>query len=427
MNPITVYKAYMGLFYSRNYKDSEILNNIGITEDEAYDILNNFWNYNFGKKLEDNNDNREKLYNFANCLFKYNLLNDHIRTSLDDFINCESSPDIVDYLGSIIEIIEDQFSSINGIDTSRIKKPAYLSSENLISYFVDFLSYIDSSEEYLEIFENMVDEGRIFFLDLVSEESKQQLFKQLDIDDKNYDNFFWHANNYGGYIFLTRNNDINDFKALAHEFAHYISYIKSNGKKVSNILSEFPALFYEMLSCNFLLNKGYTSEDIEGTILDRTNYIYEQSEFMANINCYLKLFMECNEKITYEADIEMRQKQLQNFITRIGKNKYKSLSDREKRDLSPKKLAKSFSDFANLYLGLQPSLISNTYPYFIGNYFACKYIKKCAKDSKTLDMMKYITDNLCSVKFDELLNDSLEINDDVEKVKVKKDNKKRFS
>ena len=423
LDPCDVYKAYMGLFYLEKYKENEVLDNVGLDKDEAYNILNNFWNYSFGYYLIIDDDNKSKLFNFANDVFRYKLLNDHINIALDDFIKSEKSPEIVDYLKEIIDINENQFSRLEDVNTTN-NKYAYLSPDDLINHFVDFLIYIDSSNDYLSIFKEMIDNRRLIFLDLVSDESKKLLYKKLGIEDNNYDNFFWHSEDYGGYVFITRNNDINDFKALAHEFAHYISFVKSKNNKISNILSEFPALYYEMLSCNFLLSKGYSSKDIQSTILDRIKYIYDQSEFIANINIYLKLYMECTEDIKYEDDVSMRKNQLQNFIARLGNEQYEKLSEKEKNDLDPYKLAKEFCDFANFYLGLEPCIVSKTYPYLFGYYLAKKFIWVSSKDDKYIKEMKYITDNLANINVGELLNNEIIAKDGNNKVYRKKYKKK---
>lgn len=81
--------------------------------------------------------------------------------------------------------------------------------------------------------------------------NKKEITFSEDEDDESY------AHNHNMHIVLKHNLD--DFRVLAHEFAHYISL------KVGNpdiLISEIPAIYYEEEALNFLEEKGYDSTEI---------------------------------------------------------------------------------------------------------------------------------------------------------------------
>ena len=383
---------------------------------DAYKELNEFWKYNFNEELNlDDDDDKDKLYKLVNDLFKYELLNDNLETTFEDFVKSEKDNYIVKNIDKIIEIIENQFDDVKELDTYEKREMPYLSKENLNKYFIDFLNFVDDSGEYAQIYEELKNSGRLFFLD--EDERKEKLLKALGTYDKNYENFFWKGEHNGGFVFITRHDNIDDFKALAHEFIHYVTYFKNNDDRCSNLLLEFPPMFYEMLATNYLLNKGYKQEDVISTTMNRFKYIYDESSYMANINSYLKLFLNKNDRITEKDDINMRKVQLDNYKNKIGEDKYKRFIDNSEDEITPEALASSFCDYANFYISINPCILSNTYPYIIGNYLACKYIRKAYRDREVLKEMKDITVNLPNISAEDIFND---IDKEIRKNKIKK-------
>ena len=380
-----LYEYYIVLFYLENYHDISVLNEKDYDLDYIYDYVNKLYYDTFNVKLDiGKKENRKKLYEFLNHIFKFYLLKDNI----DEFytiLNKDSERFILNNFSKIVEIVEKSYKETELFKDYNIAKLPNLSYEDLDDYFKEFLIFIDNSYDYLEIYSYIKSHHKIIYLDLLSDNDKNKFKSRLNIVDTKYNDFFLRNERMGGYIVLDRNETIEDFSKLAHEFIHYVTFKKNNNFN-NVILEEFPSIFYETLANIFLIDKGFDKEKVGQIIFDRNKYINNLSYNALNINLFLNIYL----KNDFNINEELIKKEI-------------SLNDF---------LISKLCDYSNYHFTLNPNRIVNSYPYIIGNYLGNRYINKYLKKDNILNKVKYITDNLPNIDAKELIND--------DNVKIKK-------
>ena len=399
----TFYLCYLSLFFKKNYKDDELLKKYELNEEEAYKYLYEFFRSHLGINLDiDEEDTKELLYNYANNIFRYKLLNDNIECTLEDFNKCETSDYIKDNFDLILNILEDEFDNIATFRDDEERNLAPLSSSDLDKYFKEFLSIIDISGEFNKIYEHLKEKD-VLYLDNYSREQKERLYSVLGIqkDIDYFDNFFNRIND-KGIVVLNRKGNIDDMRNLAHEFSHYITFYYNKNELLSNTMIEFPPMFYENLAMEFLKTKGYTDKEIEDSNHNRNIYIYDRSSKIANINHYIKMYKE-HGNVTHDIDIEYRTGQILRFKEKVGNEKFLNLINQSKYEISPDAFASEFCDYANECLSVNSDILTNAYPYLIGHYLANKYMNEYRENPDILDEMKYITINYPNISYDKIL------------------------
>ena len=287
----------------------------------------------------------------------------------------------------------------------RVFLPRY---NDLEMYLIDFLDEVDKSGEYLDVFYDLKKNGKLFYLDSMNDEQKEKVLGVLNLANKKGRNFFWRDEKLGRFVFIERENTIDDFRKLVHEFIHYATSFRNDGNRPSAILLEFPPIFYELLACNFLLSKGYSSEDVQNLAMLRLLHISSEASTISYINPYLRLFLNQDEPISISDDIQLRKDQI------IA---YKEQSETFTCDdeVEAFDTADQISDLANSLLTANPKMFRQSYPYIVGYNLAKKYIKKASTNKESiLNGMKYITFHLPS------LNTELIFKDEKDKVKTKK-------
>lgn len=400
----TFYLCYLSLFFHKNYKDDELLERYELSEEDAYAYLYEFFTTYLNIPLDlTDKDSKELLYNYANNMFRYKLLNDNIECVLEDFNKHEISDYIKDNLDLIIEVLEDDFDKIATFKEYEERKLAPLSNTDLDKYFKEFLNTIDKSGEYNQIYEHLKEKD-ILYLDYYDREQKEKLYSLLGVqkDIDYFDNFFNRIND-KGIIVVNRKGNIDDMRNLTHEFAHYITFYYNKYDLISNAMLEFPPMFYENLAMEFLKTKGYTDEDIEDSNHNRFKYIYDRSSKIANINHYIRMYKE-HGQITHDIDIEYRTGQILRFKEKIGKEAFLKLVKESKYQISPDSFASEFCDYANECLSINSDILTNAYPYLIGHYLSNKYLEEYKENpDDILDEMKYITVNFPNISYDKIL------------------------
>ena len=144
--------------------------------------------------------------------------------------------------------------------------------EELDNLFNEFLKYINAPIKWKQLYDELKNSGRISFE------------KQTDgIDASNC----YRDDNGALRLSISTDGTIKCFISLVHEFMHYVS------KVVSTLsISEFPSIFFEKVSAQFLKDKGY-KEDIVNKIVAFRNKnnmdIYtEASPLFNDITAFIK-------------------------------------------------------------------------------------------------------------------------------------------
>ena len=398
------YLAYLSIFFLTHYNDTIVFEKYGFDEHDAYKALYDLFRKKYDVDLDIEDETiRNILFDFSKTIFRYKQLNDNLKNAIEYFNNKEESSYIKDNFDLIIDIISDEFNEIVGMNNYEERALPYLSHEDLDKYFTEFLSVMDKSGTYNKIYEDIKD--KIIYLDTKTKEEKDEIIRSFgyDPEEKEYDNLFQRVND-KGYILLTRKENIDDMRNLAHEFIHYVTFLYNKDINLYSIDIEFPSMFYENLAVNFLSSKGYSLDDIENSVFNRFKYIYDQSSIISNVNCYLEMYKNTGGHITFEDDLAFRKRQIENYKKIIGKDRYDYLIESgQEKEFDPAIVAGDLCDYANGYMTINQDILTLTYPYIIGHYLACRYVKEGAVDPSILEEMVYITKNLPNIPKEQLI------------------------
>ena len=399
-----IYKAYKGLYQLKNNECDQLLKEYGISEDEAYRKFNIICQYYYNEQLDPyDKKSREDLFTMADLVFRYRFLNENLEQAYVDYFMKERDNFLINHFEGLLDIIEDE--AVDSRNYAKLDDPklAYMSPEKLEPYFRDFLMFADKTGEYLEIFDDLKKQGRLIYLDSISEEKKEMMFDGMGVSYRKNPDFCWHDKKFGYFVFITRENTINDFRKLAHEFTHYVSKISNPNKKASIMIDEFPSIFYELLAVSFLTSKGYTQEEIQNCALTRLIYVASQASVVDSIGSYLRFYIQGEDEISYQDDLIFRAKQIEEYKKQIGDKEFEKLQEKEK--ITPDSQIDEFIKYTNSTLSANPGIIAKIFPYIIGYHLSKKFTKKSTTKKDTLVGMKYITKHLPSISSSILLKE----------------------
>ena len=142
---------------------------------------------------------------------------------------------------------------------------------------------------------------------------------------------------------------------------------------VSPILKEFPSLFYELYTLEYLKKKGYSKSAIDYLRSFRSNEISNAYDLIRDIMYYINIYMR-DGIISEENDIG---------------NEFNQIMVGDRVCIMLDELVKN------------PSALSSAYPYIIGGYLANKAINM---DDTTKSMIKYINENLSKIRVEDVFN-----------------------
>lgn len=391
-----LYEYFIVLFHLHNYNNlSKLRNKYNL--DEVYSYVYKFWKEFIDQDLDLSCDeDKETLFQFLNRVFRYPMLNDLLEQVYDTITDQEKDEFFLNNFESIYEIV---FDSLKQCEINKVSEEnlAYLSHEDLDSLFKEFLLDIDKDGDFLKVYEELKSSKRLLYYDLLSNEDKDELTeilkKKLNKDDIKINNIFSKTEK-EAFIIIDRKENISDLRTLTHEFFHYYVYSCNKNKDTYYLLLEFPSIFYEYIVSRFLLKKGYSLEDVSNLLMYRLNEFNEKSDYLSPINYYLKLYIESGKEIAKESDIERTKETIAKYIEENGEEKFKELLKENSNYGDPELLAEDHCDMANYYLNLYPEILSNNYPYIIGNFLASRCIDLLVRHEITLSEMKKITESL---------------------------------
>lgn len=401
-----IYKAYKGLYHLINSKSDELLQKYGLTEEEAYRKFNIICQYYYNDQLDPEDERcRSILFNMADAVYRYRFLNEQIDDAYMDYIMREHDNFILNHFEGILDIVNFEAEDMKCYEKEEEPPLPYLDPANLEPYFKDFLRFVDKSGEYLKIFEELKKQGRLIYLDTKTEEEKNKMFDIIGVDNKKQTDFCWHNPRFGHFVFITRENTINDFRKLAHEFTHHVTRTSNPYKRASIMVDEFPPIFYELLASSYLLQKGYTLEDVNNCALQRLIYTSNEASAIDSISSYLRLYISKEDEITYQDDLLFREAQITQHRKEIGEELFAKEVELNGGELTPQRMVEEFVKFTNATLDTNKNIISRIFPYLISYHLAKKYTKKMHTSKNVLVGMKYVTKHLPSLNSSLLLKE----------------------
>ena len=249
---------------------------------------------------------------------------------------------------SIYPVLKDSMKNIYSSSSKRNDSfLPFLSEDSLNNDFLLFLSIVDTSGKWRQIYQK----GR---------ENSSIVFEYLPASD--VDNM---SNVSSGVLHLYCNHTIDDFRTLAHEFCHYVSSL--NGEK-NTIFSEMPSLYFEYFSLSFLKEIGYSSDVLKNIYSSRKNWLRDVYWNLSTILPYLE---------EYHLKKALNEEDLLQVTKRLFSSHVKDSFFLERIDMMTKFMIQN---------GL--SLIRLT-SYLIGDSFI-----ECMGDALDIPKMISITENL---------------------------------
>ncbi len=410
-----IYGYYIALYNSVILGDNTYFERYNINEEEAYRYINLFVQ---NDSYLTSKEGREKLFNFADALFRYRLLEDRVLYLSYDLNKKDTKEYIKDNSEKLNEIISEMYLKTKVYENLEVKNLPKLSHEDLDKYFEEFLLLIDPDREFLNDYRQLLRQNKIVYLDEKSDEYKENIYKKYNIKDRSNVNFFVVDPDDDYHLYYTRNGDISDFRCLIHEFIHFLTYCYRNSK-CNPVMKEFPSIFYELLGNVFLQNKGYSSIDTAKCSALRYKDTFYSVYMYGLFKYYVDMYNE-NGSLSREEDVDRRNNQILNYIDMVGNEKFSEDLKQDEDADNPLILADEFSKKAINLSYVYPDVLLEGYCYGVGTYLADGFLKKIInKEEKleyVLEYMNYITRNL---------SDRIDIDDKIEVVKGKKLIKKR--
>jgi len=374
-------------------------------EKEIYTRIKNEYLKEKGQQLDINSENDKNiLYEWIKEKTRYELLNYVIISVIkifsysvdnngnmikytDPFVEKNIIPliNLVEkYLPNILENLSDQEFGLSSVSEEECQK--------LIK---EYLVEVDSSLEWLTLYEDTIKNNKIIYLDKYSSEEQKQLLSKLGLS---YSSNFCTRIDGEPVIFITRNFTLEDVSTIIHEFVHYVSFNKDKSIYLPIILKETFTIFYELYALLYLEEKGYNKEELK---LIKSNRLQNTLMLLINSNSlirYIKIYLN-NGIITEEEDIEDYRKNHENSLKSLDEKMIEEIKNRipEYFDYikNYKENAIQGCDKVINEMILDPHNFHKNCIYILGNYLSEQAIKEINNGrNDVLEKMKYYTQNL---------------------------------
>ena len=352
--------------YRLNVKNSYWLYEVEYVWDE---IIKRYkqWGMNYGS-------DRYEVYKLLKQNESYNLLNSLIGKVANTLLGKEDS--LIDnsdiYFYDNLNLLYDkmhaeyQYERNNYLKKKETELPK-IEKHEVVTIVEDILDQIDNNGEWKEIYKEALNEGKIIYVDMLTDEDITRLKTASLIDTiENGGTLYNQSNGEIIGVFLKYVGDINDIYLTMHEIIHYINKYLDK-EKIKPILKEFPSIFYEFYSLKCLEGYGYSKESLEIIKNTRRKYIINAYEEIKDIMYYLTLYKK-DGYINSNNDL-------------LGSKRVITI----RRNRTVEKLI------------MDPDILLSTYPYIIGTYLANQGIEAIDSDKVIGQIIKYVTEHLSAV------------------------------
>ena len=345
----------------------------------------------FVEYLKDRN-NEEKIFQWLQDVSRWdtynyllNITSNFLKTDDNEFFKQMNYITSI-WFGRVIDNIQYK-------DDSN-KEYQKLSEKEFDTLFYEFLNYINAPVEWIKIYNELKVKGLI----IIEKE-------------KEYDNSMCFLDNDGIFKILIGNGDnLRGFCNFVHEFIHYVS--RQKGLSIEKMaVSEFPSIFFEKISAEFLEEKGYSNQIVNQIINDRESNNYSL------ITSMQPLFSDLIRYINYgeinKSDKMSFYKNLIESINRTRKKLLKIITDagEQVEDLSAFEeikvdIEKDVDDECDLMIDSfikEGLLVINGYQYLLDSYLVEQVLNRRNNDNTIIEKMINVTDNLGTTSVKDIL------------------------
>lgn len=354
------------------------------------DTFDNFVNY-----LKDKKD-INKILNWLQNETRFDTYNYLLEITIN-YLK-QNDFEFLDNISSITNMMLNQ--SMNNILNQSIEKEIDLPSVTISevdNLFYEFLQSINAPENWKEMYDDLKNSDKITFENQNKNENIDGSMCYKDDDDS------WK-------ILITTDGTIKCFSSLIHEFIHYIT-MQDEEKLPSFSLSEFPSIFFEKLSAQFLKNKGYQDNIIDKVIKDRNqNNLEIYMGLLPLFNDILRFvntgpisrdkkvkFYEEHFRILQETNEKLAQ------IFKEGGASEDELTFLEKPKINIESCVDEECDSLIDSFIKNGLLVVNGYQYLLDTYLSDEVLKKSDNDPTIINKMIQITDTLSNTNLSNIL------------------------
>lgn len=266
--------------------------------------------------------------------------------------------------------------------------------EELDNLFNEFLKYINAPIKWKQLYDELKNSGRISF---------EKQTNGLDASN------CYRDDNGALRISISTDGTIKCFISLVHEFMHYVS------KVVSTLsISEFPSIFFEKVSAQFLKDKGY-KEDIVNKIVAFRNKnnmdIYtEASPLFNDITAFIKGGpIKRERKIKYWENhfriIQETKEKLAKMLEENGETVDSDILKQPNIDI-PTEVDKDCDILIESFIqnGLLVLLVIDGYQYLLDTFLADEVLKQTTTDPTVISKMIKTTEELGNMNLQSVLD-----------------------
>ena len=345
----------------------------------------------FVEYLKDRN-NEEKIFQWLQDVSRWDTYN-YLLNITSNFLKTDDN-EFFKQMNYITSIWFDRvIDNIKYKDDSN-KEYQKISEKEFDTLFYEFLNYINAPVEWIKIYNELKVKGLI----IIEKE-------------KEYDNSMCFLDNDGIFKILIGNGDnLRGFCNFVHEFIHYVS--RQKGLSIEKMaVSEFPSIFFEKISAEFLEEKGYSNQIVNQIINDRESNNYSL------ITSMQPLFSDLIRYINYgeinKSDKMSFYKNLIESINRTRKKLLKIITDagEQVEDLSAFEeikvdIEKDVDDECDLMIDSfikEGLLVINGYQYLLDSYLVEQVLNRRNNDNTIIEKMINVTDNLGTTSVKDIL------------------------
>ena len=336
-----------------------------------------------------------KIINWLQTETRFDAYNYLLKTTTDYLI--QNDFDFLQNISGITNMMLNQ--SLNNVlaqqPETEIELPT-ITIQEFDNLFNEFLVYINAPKSWKQTYDELKSSGRISF-----EKQVEDLDTSMCYRDEN-DVLR---------ILVSTDGTIKCFCSFVHEFMHYIP-MQDSMTLTQFSISEFPSIFFEKISAQFLKDKGYKQDVIDKVVRDRnknnTEIYTGISSLFNDISAYINggpisrdkkiLFWENN----FRAIQETREK-LAKLMEENGEQVDISFLEAFKIDI-PKEIDKECDSLIDSFIqnGL---LVINGYQYLLDTYLAEEVLKKSNDDTSIIPRMVNATENLGNLNLRDILTE----------------------
>ena len=336
-----------------------------------------------------------KIINWLQTETRFDAYNYLLKTTTDYLI--QNDFDFLQNISGITNMMLNQ--SLNNVlaqqPETEIELPT-ITIQEFDNLFNEFLVYINAPKSWKQTYDELKSSGRISFEKQVEDLDTSMCYR----DDNDVLR-----------ILVSTDGTIKCFCSFVHEFMHYIP-MQDSMTLTQFSISEFPSIFFEKISAQFLRDKGFKQDVVDRVVRDRnknnTEIYTGISSLFNDISAYINggpisrdkkiLFWENN----FRAIQETREK-LAKLMEENGEQVDISFLEAFKIDI-PKEIDKECDSLIDSFIqnGL---LVINGYQYLLDTYLAEEVLKKSSDDTSIITRMINVTDNLGNMNLKDVLTE----------------------